>query len=455
MSRKNIPYTTESFKKKLKELKRNDIELVGEYVNAHTKIEFKCTKNKKHKTWFASPTNILSGCGCPECKKESISNKLSLSHEDFIKKHKNDFNKNIEIIGKYIRNTIPILVQCKTNPNHKWMMFPDDLVGGRGCPFCRGMRVDDTNSVASCRPDLVKYFKDKDDALKYTSGSSKRVDLICPNCGFEKNITVQCLTEKGFSCPVCGDGISYPNKFIRNMLSMLGMEFNVEWTHEKCKGCYYDVEFKINNEIYLVEMDGDFHYFERGYGNLKDVQEKDKIKNLMAKENGWNLIRIEALQSSAEYLFNNIKNSELSKIFDLSNFDYVECGKRSEKSLVIEVCEYFNKNLNINYSELGRIFKLNSETISNYIKKGKEYGLINKAFVKKNGSKLISVYKNGKLKKTYISATECVNNIEKDFNLKISKDKIYKIIKENKIIENKYTFKYVESLQDISPDFYK
>lgn len=69
MSRKNIPYTTESFKKKLKELNRNDIELVGEYVNAHTKIEFKCTKNEKHKTWFASPTNILSGCGCPECKK--------------------------------------------------------------------------------------------------------------------------------------------------------------------------------------------------------------------------------------------------------------------------------------------------------------------------------------------------------------------------------------------------
>ena len=236
--------TNEQFLQKLKDLGRDDIEPLEEYINAHTKIRFKCLKNSKHGTWLASPTNILSGCGCPECKKESISEKLSITHEEFIDRHKDSFNKNIEIIGRYERNDTPILVRCKKESSHQWLMSCDDLIAGRGCPFCRGLRVDQNNCVASIRPDLIKYFKNKEDSFKYTLNSSKKVQLKCPNCGYEKATIVQNLTKRGFSCSMCGDGISYPNKFIRNMLDMLGIPFESEWSNEKCKGCFYDVKFE-------------------------------------------------------------------------------------------------------------------------------------------------------------------------------------------------------------------
>ena len=442
--------TNEEFLQRLRKLGRDDLEPLEEYINAHTKIRFKCLKNNNHGTWLASPTNILFGCGCPKCKKESISEKLSITHEEFIDRHKDSFNKNIEIIGRYERNNIPILVRCKKEISHQWLMSCDDLIAGGGCPFCRGLRVDQNNCVASIRPDLIKYFKNKEDSFKYTLNSSKKVQLKCPDCGYEKTTIIHDLTKRGFSCPMCGDGISYPNKFIRNMLNMLEIAFESEWSNEKCKGCFYDVKFELNNKIYLIEMDGAFHYSERGYGNLKEVREKDKIKEQKAKENNWILIRIEATISEPDYLFNNIKNSLVGNLFNLKDFDYIECGKRSEKSLVIEVCDYINENITTTITETAKIFKLNAETIRSYIKRGKKLGLINKAFVKKNNSKLVSVYKGGKLVKTYISITDCANKLFEDFGIKVeSRDRLYKIIKNNKSIDEIYTFKIVQSLDDI------
>lgn len=42
------------------------IEVVGNYVNLQTKIDFKCTKCGN--VWSAKPGNILSGRGCPHCR---------------------------------------------------------------------------------------------------------------------------------------------------------------------------------------------------------------------------------------------------------------------------------------------------------------------------------------------------------------------------------------------------
>lgn len=42
------------------------VEVIGEYINAKTKIEFRCKKcNYK---WYTTPDVILIGCGCPLCK---------------------------------------------------------------------------------------------------------------------------------------------------------------------------------------------------------------------------------------------------------------------------------------------------------------------------------------------------------------------------------------------------
>ena len=62
--------THEEFVEKIK-VKNPNIEILDEYVNAHTKIECRC-KVCNHK-WKVSPNNLLNKRGCPECAKNNKS----------------------------------------------------------------------------------------------------------------------------------------------------------------------------------------------------------------------------------------------------------------------------------------------------------------------------------------------------------------------------------------------
>ena len=445
--------TNEQFLQKLKDLGRDDIEPLERYYNMHTKMKFRCTNTDCMYEWYAEPTNIIEGNGCPKCKGKKISDKLTISHEEFIRRIEGKKNPNIEILGEYKNNNTLILVRCKKDNTHVWEAYPDDIRNGDGCPFCRGMRVNESNSLRTLRPYLMVYLKNKEDGDKYTIYSGKKVWCKCPDCGCEKEVRVENLTQKGFSCPICGDGISYPNKFIRNMLDMFGIEFENEWTSSLSPGCFYDVKFNNKNQIILIEMDGVFHYEDRGYGGLKEVQEKDKLKNKYAKDNGWKLIRIEALQSDPDYLFNNIKNSELANILNLDEFDYSECRRRSEKSLMVEVCNYYNNHFDESKTKISKIFKLCMETVTVYLNRGYKIGLVKVNPKRINGSKIVSVYKDDKLLKTYISATTCSDIIEKDLKIpEIDKNKLIKIINSNGLYQG-YYFKYAETLEDITPTY--
>lgn len=61
------------------EIKGREIIVIGAYKTAKTKIEFKCSKCN-HK-WLSTPTNILSGTGCPSCANKSTSKKLLQSNK--------------------------------------------------------------------------------------------------------------------------------------------------------------------------------------------------------------------------------------------------------------------------------------------------------------------------------------------------------------------------------------
>ena len=80
--------TTEYFINELKEI-NSDIEILGEYVNAQTKIKCKCKLDGY--TWETKPSNLLNGCGCPKCS-ESKGEKRVAKYLD---------SKNIEYERQY------------------------------------------------------------------------------------------------------------------------------------------------------------------------------------------------------------------------------------------------------------------------------------------------------------------------------------------------------------------
>lgn len=111
-----------------------NVEVLEKYINAKTPIMHLCkTHNVK---WRTSPSNILKGSGCPECLKEKISIKNGYTHEQFVEKLKNQA-RNIELIDIYVNSHTPILFRCLID-EYEWMGIPSNILVGQGCPKCAG-----------------------------------------------------------------------------------------------------------------------------------------------------------------------------------------------------------------------------------------------------------------------------------------------------------------------------
>lgn len=79
----------------------------------------------------------------------------------------------------------------------------DRIHSKSGCNYCRGRSVNDTTSFATAFPELLIYLKDKNIANTFKKGSRRKLDLVCPKCGFEKTMPSTDLKRRGFSCNNC------------------------------------------------------------------------------------------------------------------------------------------------------------------------------------------------------------------------------------------------------------
>lgn len=179
------------------------------------------------------------------------------------------------------------------------------------------------------------------------------------------------------SCPHCGDGISYPEKFMRSLLEQLKIEYEYQYNPNWIKPQRYD--FYINNKDIIIETDGDM-----GHGNndklrnltSKETKAIDDYKDRKAKEHGVEVIRIDAKKSEMEYIRDNILNSKLNEIFNLNEVNWLKCHEMGCKSLV-KIASDLWKNGIKSTAEIGKILKLSRNTIAIYLNNGANLNLCN------------------------------------------------------------------------------
>lgn len=276
------------------------------------------------------------------------------------------------------------------NRNDKWYKYAcnkcgydkgwieeGNLKSGNGCACCsRAIIEKGINDISTTHPNLIEYFVDIEDTYKYSHGMRKKVLIKCPDCGFEKEMNINDLTSRGLGCPRCGDGISYPEKFMFNLLTDLGIDFNKEYSPKWANQKKYDFYFNLNNNKYLIEMDGLQHKIDSSWSTKENQINNDKLKDKMAKLNKYELIRIDCNKSNVECVKTSICESLISTIFDLSEINWNNIDYRSTKSLVKQVCDKWNESDGIiTTTELGVIFKVHGNTIRAYLKKGNELNL--------------------------------------------------------------------------------
>ena len=238
--------------------------------------------------------------------------------------------------------------------------------------------------------------------------------LRCNNCHRvyprKKRAVLYRITE----CPFCGDGVSFPNKYLRNFLIQLPIqnlvfEYYSEWTQRK----KYDASFEYNDKKYVVEIDGIQHSTPHFKYTLDYQIKNDALKNQLAEDAGYVMIRIDAKESSSEYIKRQIEKSILNELFDLSIVDWKKCEDKANSSLVIQVCNFFNEN-QTHYEAIMDHFHICQALVYKYLKKGQQLGLVGdyKAVFKreryKKASKTCSLSKGSPVKVYDLTTYNCV-----------------------------------------------
>lgn len=353
-------------------VRNGEIEIRGVYIDANAPIECYC--NNHDLIFYPIPFNLYKGQGCKKCKYDKISKAKRLSDDEFIQKVYEVHQNKVVPIGKYVNHCTDMDFQC--DKGHVWIAPPNRILAGCGCPYCAGKKVlIGFNDLWTTHPEIAKLLKDPEDGYKYTYGSNKKVDFICKDCGNMINSKISNVYWQGLCCQMCSDGVSYPNKLIRQVLTQLEIDFIPEYCPEWSMSKQYDCYFNYNNQEYVIEMDGAQHYVEiaKFKTTLEEIKINDELKTLLALQNGVSIIRINCMESNLEYIKKNIFSSELNNIFDLSNICWETCDKNAQKSLVKEVCNLYMSGTR-KIQDICDILHINRVTIGNYLKMGSKFG---------------------------------------------------------------------------------
>lgn len=106
------------------------IQVVGTYVAAHRKIEYRCDKSGH--VFLAKPANVVHRrSGCRLCYNKRIGPRCRKSNEVYKLEAEALGAKTLD---RYMTALTPIRHQCSNG--HVWSTSPNQLLSGYGCPLC-------------------------------------------------------------------------------------------------------------------------------------------------------------------------------------------------------------------------------------------------------------------------------------------------------------------------------
>lgn len=350
---------------------------------------------------------------------------------------------------------------CNRCGNEDWIIGYSLLNNQSGCNICcptpRKAKLG-INTIWDTDRWMCNLGVSEEDAKRYSHGSTNKITVKCPDCGMEKEITVSTIYNyKSIGCH-CGDGRSYPEKFVVSILEQLKIDFETEYKPKWSNGKRYD--FYMPKLNCIIETHGLQHYkdsiFEQlGGRTLKEEKGNDEYKKEKALSNGIkSYIELDCRESNLEYIKGSIINSELSKLFDLNNINWLKCAEFANKNIIKEVCFYWNnKKEDETTSDLGRIFRLSKDSIKKYLLKGRKLGWCNynpKEEMRKVGGrngkksgKKVEVFKNGKSLGIFDSLCELERKSEELFGVKLLNECISLVCKGKQKLHKGYYFRYI------------
>lgn len=266
-----------------------DITVVGTYINAGTKIEFRCKEGHK---WVTTPSNVLMGKTCLTCANIQSSLRQRKSQEQFVEEVRN-LHPDITVVGEYVNSNTKIEFMC--SKGHVWKSAPANILSGCSCPFCKGEKIS-----AHKFKTHEQFLKDVIDTgidvtvLGIYESARKHVLCRCNKCNHEWMITPNNLL-RGFGCPKCIK--SKGEQAVEEYLITHNIVFETQKRFADCidqRPLPFD--FYLPEYNMLIEYQGAQHYMAtRRMGDEEGLiyrQKHDCIKREYCKDKGINLLEI-------------------------------------------------------------------------------------------------------------------------------------------------------------------
>lgn len=348
--------------------------LSTEYEDCMSKMDFKC--NICGNEWKTRYTDIRQGLGCPICGIEKMRKSKKHSIEDIVATA-SIYKPNIKILStEYTNKNDKASVECKVCGYEwevQWRKLYEKSTNKSNCPCCSGQVVSDKNSIFNNRKDLLKYIVNEEDSKNTSIGSRKIIKTKCPTCGNIKEMSASDLSRKPYSCKICSDNVSKPEKFTIRLLNEVGIEYEYQKKFEWSEGKIYD--FYIPSLSLIIETHGDQHYRESKFKNtLEEQQNIDAYKRLMALNNGiHNYEEVNLSKDSYLYMKTNIIKS-LKKYFDLSNINFEKCYEYCLNSNIKYILDMLKTEYT--FEDIKYELKISDYLLSEYLKKAKELKLL-------------------------------------------------------------------------------
>lgn len=321
------------------------------------------------------------------------------------------------------------------------------LLEGNGCSCCYGRTaVLGINTIWDTDRWMCDLGVSEEDAKKYTKASNSRISITCPNCNKIKNIRIRDMySDKSNGC-ICGDRISYPEKFITSILTQLNVNFKTQLTNSTFKWCgdkRYDFYLLDYNAI--IETHGMQHYEQRTRGKpLEEEQKNDRIKKDLALNNGIeHYIELDCRYSDLEWIKNSCIVS-MSVLFEnIKDVDFDRADRFAISSnKVKDVCLKWSSDEDLTIINIAKIFDISTDTVTSYLKRGNKLGWCEydpkknkiKTAMKTglaNGIK-IEIFKNDISLGVFNSAREIDRQSESILGVKLVQSMVSKAVRENK-----------------------
>lgn len=364
--------------------------------------------------------------------------------------------------------------KCLIDGNEDWTFEETLNSGAVVCSVCSHQKVMiGINDIPTTDPWMIPYFQGGyNEAKEYMSGSGKLKNFVCPDCGNIRNKKMHIYTLKrtrSIGC-ACGDGKSYPEKFMYSLLTQLNYTFIDEYSPDWIKPKRYD--FYIPSRNLIIEMDGGLGHGKKINSksgmSIKDSIRIDNFKDDMAQQHGIKVTRIDCDKSDMEFISKNIIDSGIFSNDEIRKISFNECDKYAISNVAKYVCELYEKLKPISIYELQQILRKSDVVIRNYLLKGNRYGWCSydkeqhiqlglektKEVMQREYSKIVYMYKlNGEYIGEYMNAKELDRQSVKNFGVHLSYKNISRVCNKQAYQYKGYIFTFIKGDIDIDRKF--